>query len=396
MRGGEERGSRLTRWDTPAAPMICVAMAYAVFLLIRLGLTGFDPSYFITAGADYVDVQQAPANLTLHENPRGYDGQFFYRFALDPLTSESTEHGIRLDLPAYRQQRIGYPLLVWAFSLGRPALVPAMLILVNYLGLCILGWLGGKYAQILGKHALWGLALALYPGFMLTLARDLSEIVAACFLVAALLAVRAKRTSLAAVLLALCVLTRETTLIVVAALLLAGFINTVWKREDLRWAWYFLPCGVYAVWQLVLYWNWGQSSFHSHGGTFGLPFAGILGKLRASAALSSRTEIISMAELALLLAHGLVTLWALRACRALPGEWLAWLFYAGLAALLGYVVWNDDWNYLRVLSEFYVLSLPVLLASRIRVIVPLFSAWALLWLFLFLTRSELHHLVSGG
>lgn len=376
--------------------MACAAVVYAVFLLIRLGLNGFDPSYFITAGSDYVDAEQAPANLTLHENPHGYDGQFFYRFALNPLTSEATEHGIRLDLPAYRQQRIGYPLLVWAFSLGSPALVPVMLILVNYLGLCILGWLGGKYAQVLGKHALWGLVLALYPGFMLTLARDLSEIVAACLLVAALLAVRARKTPVAAALLALCVLTRETSLIVVAALLLAGFLNTVLKREDLRWAWYFLPCAVYALWQLVLYWNWGHSTFYSHGGTFGLPFAGVLEKLRASAALSSRTDIISTAELALLLVHGIVTLWALRVNRALPGEWLAWLFYAGLATLLGYVVWNDDWNYLRVLSEFYVLSLPILLTSRLRVIAPLFSAWAVLWLFLFLTRSELHHVLAWG
>ena len=43
----------------------------------------------------------------------------------------------------------------------------------------VLGLLGGLAAQEAGRHALWGLIVPGFPGFVMTLARDLSEITAA-------------------------------------------------------------------------------------------------------------------------------------------------------------------------------------------------------------------------
>jgi hypothetical protein len=40
----------------------------------------------------------------------GYDGQFFYRLALNPLNFRHTAYGITMDRP-YRYMRIGYPVV---------------------------------------------------------------------------------------------------------------------------------------------------------------------------------------------------------------------------------------------------------------------------------------------
>jgi hypothetical protein len=56
--------------------------------------------------------------MTMH----GYDGQFFYRLALEPFSTAERVDGIAFDAPAYRQQRIGYPLLAFLTTALTPAL----------------------------------------------------------------------------------------------------------------------------------------------------------------------------------------------------------------------------------------------------------------------------------
>ena len=40
-----------------------------------------------------------------------------------------------------------------------------MLLATNVIAVAALGWIGGRYAQSLGRHALYGLLFGLYPGF---------------------------------------------------------------------------------------------------------------------------------------------------------------------------------------------------------------------------------------
>ena len=107
--------------------------------------------------------------------------------ALNPFTSEELEFGIRLDAPSRRQQRLLYPILVWILSVGNPTGVPALLILVNLAGLGMIGWIGARLALQMGRHALWGLLFSFYPGFLVSLSRDLSEIVASTLLLLGIL-----------------------------------------------------------------------------------------------------------------------------------------------------------------------------------------------------------------
>ena len=88
----------------------------------------------------------------------GYDGQFFYRLALNPLNFSQTAYGITMDR-SYRYMRIGYPALTWLVSLGQHFLVPIMLVAVNVAAVGALGYLGGVFARQGGRHALAGLLM---------------------------------------------------------------------------------------------------------------------------------------------------------------------------------------------------------------------------------------------
>jgi hypothetical protein len=105
-----------------------VSIVYLLFITARLSAHGYDTSYFVTAGDQFCDPNLVPKTLTVTTGSNGYDGQVFYRLALNPFTSTPTEFGVTFDSPQYRQQRIVYPFLVWVLSIGDPDRVPMMLI----------------------------------------------------------------------------------------------------------------------------------------------------------------------------------------------------------------------------------------------------------------------------
>jgi len=219
----------LARLDTPLATLAVTGVAYLALVLAQLGSHGWDASCFVTAGEQLVDRERAAPELSILPGSAGYDGQYYYRLALDPWTRVRVEHGVELDAPAYRQQRIGYPLLVWALALGQHGCVPAVLIGVNWVALCVLGWLGGCFARDSGRHALGGLLISMYPGFELVLARDLTEILASTLLLGGFWLLRADRGRSGVLAFTGAVLTRESAAAGVAAAVLAEAAS-LWRR----------------------------------------------------------------------------------------------------------------------------------------------------------------------
>src|SRR5713226_6570903 len=120
-----------TWMGSPFVPAVAVVICYTALFVPLLQTRRGDVSRFVIAGGANVDASKVPPGLTVIPNIGGYDGVWFYRLALDPFTTAQTAYGIRLDNPSYRQQRIGYPLIVWLLSLGRAAWVPALLVAVN-------------------------------------------------------------------------------------------------------------------------------------------------------------------------------------------------------------------------------------------------------------------------
>ena len=206
--------------DRPAVAGLISLLAALAFALARWQTwAGGSISRFILVGRHFATPAQLPPGMPVAPT-YGYDGQFFYRLAINPLNLHHVAYGITMDR-SYRYMRIGYPMLTWLVSLGQHSLVPVMLVAVNIAAIGAMGYLGAVFAKDGGRHALAGLLMPGYFGLITSLSRDTAEPVAAACLLAGLLAVRARRPVLAGVLLAYGALTRETVMVAVAAIALA-------------------------------------------------------------------------------------------------------------------------------------------------------------------------------
>src|ERR1700691_2711610 len=69
------------------------AIFYAIAIVGRLASCHWDPTGFILPGKARYHPQQSPVQL-LVRGPTGYDGQFYYRLAIDPLTNQQVAYGM--------------------------------------------------------------------------------------------------------------------------------------------------------------------------------------------------------------------------------------------------------------------------------------------------------------
>jgi hypothetical protein len=283
--------------DRPLAASVITALIYGLFLPARLNAHDFDPSYFVVAGTKHYDAASADPSLRSIRDGPGYDGQYYYRLAVEPFSRKPVDHGVAFDAPAHRQQRILYPVLAWLVSGGNPARVPAALILLNYAGLCAIGWLGGTLAVNAGRHALWGLTFSLYPGFIFSLSRDLTEIIASSFLMAGLLLMHRSQDRFSAACLTAAALARETTLVIPAAIVLReGFFRKNKKRTD-DVVYYLIPLALYAAWRTYLHKAWtGFRDVRIFDGAIGRPFSGLYDLWHRAIAMPGRETILWCAE----------------------------------------------------------------------------------------------------
>jgi hypothetical protein len=60
-------------------------LSYLAALWPLLSHHNFDTSILIGAGREFVDPNRVPSPVALRA-PWGYDGQFYYRLAIDPFT----------------------------------------------------------------------------------------------------------------------------------------------------------------------------------------------------------------------------------------------------------------------------------------------------------------------
>lgn len=389
----------LERLDRRWVVMLVTSVFALTFSVARLNALGGNPASFVVAGDQFVRVEAAPAGLPVTHGP-GYDGQFFYRLALRPWTQTRTEFGITFDEPAYRQQRLVYPLLSFVVARGAPAATAWALLGWNLAAAAALGWLGAALARRRTGHALWGLAFVAYPGFVLVLARDLADLLAAALLLAGILALDRQRPVLAAATLTLAGLTRESTLVVPLALAVLWTVAAIWRRPTVaatparaaltvdaaserprvQVVTFAVPLGVILAWQLVLWRTWGVAPLAQGSQRLGLPFAGIWDFTRGALQFGAFPLVVRFAELVFVVAAAVATAWSLPRSRALLHEKLAWALGLLVAVLLSRSVWVEDWAFLRAFAEPYLLGTLVLLGRPDRRGLPIFVAGAVLCL----------------
>jgi hypothetical protein len=362
----------LASWlDRPAVPGLITLLAAVAFVLARLHEWAKGHiSRFILVGRHFVTPAQLPHGIAISPT-FGYDGQFFYRLALNPLNLRPTAYGITMD-HSYRYMRIGYPALTWLVSLGQHVLVPAMLVAVNVAAVSTLGWLGGVIARDAGRHALAGLMLPAYFGIITSLSRDTAEPLAAACLVAGLLAIRARRPVLAALLLVYGVLTRETVMVAVVAIAAVRVIGLLRRRQparfgrdDLLWL---LPTVAFFAWQVVVKAATGSFALLADGGrNAGEPFIAPLKALEHNLALfdTHRFDQVDLwfLQVVVLAAVALAALACLRSTNAPLHERLAFVLFLVEICVVTPSTWNSLDSDLRSFIEVYLLAVIILLGT---------------------------------
>ena len=166
-----QRWQRLTRSEWAVA--LLVLLFYGLFL-VRFLASGGDPRDFIVIGSQFIHRPGPSAVIKpdpgYHYSLNGYDGQFDYYIALDPVNAR-----FYIDVPAYRYTRILYPITARVLALGQPGLIPYTLIALNWLAvgggtLALAAWLRRK-----GRSPWFALVYGFYPGLYISLQRDLNE-----------------------------------------------------------------------------------------------------------------------------------------------------------------------------------------------------------------------------
>lgn len=366
------------------APAVVATVGGTFFVLARLIVAAHgDIAVFIVAGSAHVDAAAAPRGLPIIPGS-GYDGQFYYRMALDPADLQRVAFGIRLDTIG-RLQRIGYPAIAWVLAAGQPAFVPTTLVVTNVAMLGALGLGGGLIALDGHRHALWGLVLPGYWGYLWSVGRDLTEVTAAAFLVLGLVALRRGRLVLCAALVLAAVLSKETEAYLVAVMALTGLVvarsrhrRSLVARQDLA---LLVPLLGFAVWQVLVWAATGHVPLLDSGGAnIGIPLAGLVPAAgHYLATLSTTKSLLWCGELVVLLVLSTAAAMAVARSRAPLYEKVAWGAALVLAACASKGIWLGDVGF-RSLDTVFVFDWLVLLGLPGRDLRRLWAISAATWL----------------
>ncbi len=349
-------GFALARWQIWAKGHL------ALFMLLGSGRTGFTHAKQLPPGAMIGD-----------PNAAGYDGQFYYRLALDPFNWSKTAFGITMD-QSYRYTRIGYPILAWLVSLGQHRLVPLALVVINLLAVAAMAYLGGMFARDSGRHALWGLAFAAYFGLVISVGRDTAEPLAEACMLGGLLAYRRSRPVLATCLFTFGAITRETILFAPAAIAVIRLVDMARRRSqgsrpglaDLTWV---VPAVAYGIVELAVHFVVkGEFPLLANGSrNLAAPFTAMIDALKFEIRHINTAHLspidIALLEYATLGIFVLAGLAVLLVTTAPAHERLAFVFFVLQLGLLSSQIWTSTFGDGRSLIEPYLLALILLLAT---------------------------------
>jgi Flp pilus assembly pilin Flp len=349
------RASALRAWLAAAwPPLLVVLLGYAVVTVIVLRAFDYNPSGPIRIGT-MLPSEQFWRSDTVVTPGVGYDGQWFFYIAHDPLL-RTPDPDTYLDLPAYRYARILYPTLAWALALGQPAAIPWSLLVVN-LGAALLGTAAViDILRMLAASRWLAVGYAFSPPVLIGLSAALAEPTAlALVALGVALALRGKHR-VAGLVLMLSVLAREPSILVPAAFGLYALARSDWRRGLA----YLAPLAVPILWHLSILARLGALPSAQSPTNFGVPFGGayyrlglLLGwhppqlgePLPSGHVWPEATIILTSCAIVLI---GLTKVLERR-------DVFAWILFlqAALALGTGPLVWADLYSYGRVLGLLY-------------------------------------------
>jgi len=152
---------------------LVTALVYVAIIFLSVRPYHGNLSTLIHAGQR--EVKADPSGLGHHivvYRDISYDGLSYYYVAGDPFLQR------RAYRDAFRYQRIGYPLVVWAVSLGRRAWRSASMVGVNLAAVLCVAYLSGLIIRDVSERKTsvwWALACAINPMLIIGVQYDLGE-----------------------------------------------------------------------------------------------------------------------------------------------------------------------------------------------------------------------------
>ena len=232
----------------PATVSTLVAAAYVVFRLANLG---WQPIELFELGTRFSE--------GVEDGSPGYDGQFSYYIAenLDPQAVEP-----KLDVPAYRYQRILYPIAARVLTIGQDAWLPWTLVIVGLLAHWLGTWAVARLLLDQVVNPWYSLSYGLWVGMVASIGLGLGEPLAYGLAAGGWLARSKGRTVWSALLFGLALFAKETTIVFLAAAILAELTD---QRRGRALAAYFTAATAFAAWQAWLWITFGTPGLASGG-----------------------------------------------------------------------------------------------------------------------------------
>ena len=351
------RGTRRAA-ATVALPVALVALTLALAVGLRLHAYRGEVTGFVQFGSSLVHATHPPRGALI-PSPTGYDGQFFYLQALDPLLlNNSTVSGLRATGSGFRMQRAAYPALAYLLAAGRAGAIPMALLVANILILLALAAGFAVYARRRGWATGWAVALALMPGMLLPVFRDLSDPLAMTSLIAGVLFWSHRRRWPAAAALTVAVLTREVMMLAVVAIAVEAGVG-LWRqrsagtgrRQALAQVWpvIVVPAVAFAAWQAYITARYGGPV---GGAPLNLPLTNLVHEVRGAWRGYRPMALWDTAYVMLILAAVISAGLSLR-CRMSPTS------LAACALSLGILIptLGDAWSDTRLSAPLFALLL---------------------------------------
>jgi hypothetical protein len=170
----------------------------------------------------------------------GYDGQFYRYLAHDPFLQKGYSRYV--DAPQLRFRRLLVPLAAWLAGFGQRRWIDAAYIAVEMLFLALGTYWCSRLLVRRGRSPFWGLLFVVVPGTVASFDRMLVDGPLTALFAGFLLYCEEERWARVWVLAMLAALTRETGLLLAAALVTDRLLHRDWRRA----AW-FASSGIPAV-----------------------------------------------------------------------------------------------------------------------------------------------------
>lgn len=352
----------MTRRRLTALTVATLGLVISVANVVtELSKVDWDPSYFAAFGEEALaERQYAEERLgeVFLRPTLGHDGRFFFIQANDPWLLDPEGNARLLDRPAYRSQRMLFPLLAGGGGMLGPTAILWAMLAVNVAATAIGTWVVARIAQEFGRSPLWGLAFALNPGVISEVGIGGAGVVALAAAFAGVLALQKDEHRLAVLFLSLAVLAREVMVVVAAG---AGV--WLWLRGERRKAVQCLvvPSLAAAVWGTYVRMRVGDMASGSEIQEIGLPFRGFFEAFTSAWQEDPFSMLTGWTVLVLLVMFAIV---AIRT-RNLVG--LGFVGFCALGVMLTEQVWGSHWDITRAISPlFTALVLLVINSDRQR------------------------------